>query len=604
MQKQNATPTSEIPTRDQVPEEHRWDLSALCPTEESWESDFERFRGMIPGIARFAGTLGTSVDALSAALNYASELEQLAERLGSYASLRMSEDAGDSSRQRRWARFLQAATEAEALGSYQNPEIQAIDDETMERFLADDRLAEYRIMLRKIRRFKPHVLSAAEERLLAMQEEANQTARRTFGALTDVDMEFGTIPTPEGERTITQSTFASLMLHQDRNVRRRAWEQFMAGYDTHKNTLASLYAGSVQLDVYTARVRNYPSARAAALFPDAVPESVYDNLVAAVRASLPTLHRYYDLRRRTMGLDEFRLYDTRVPLVADVPVRHSYEEAVDLVVDAVSPLGDEYRATLRNGLVGGWVDRFENKGKRSGAFSAGSYAGDPYILMNYKDDVLRDVFTLAHEAGHSMHSWYSVRSNPFPHYHYTIFEAEVASTFNEQLLFDKMMRGTSDPRMKAYLVNKQVDDILATLIRQTMFAEFEQRAHAMVESGEPLTVESVRSTYRSLLVDYFGPGTTIDEAADLEGLRIPHFYRAFYVYKYATGISAAITLARRVLAGGAAERDAYFGFLQSGGSRFPIESLKAAGVDMTKPEPVQEALAEFERLVGDLERLL
>ncbi|TVR29047.1 MAG: oligoendopeptidase F [Spirochaetaceae bacterium] len=596
--------TAQIPTREQVPREHQWNLNTLYGSDQAWEADFELFRGRIPRIAEFSGTLGQSAAALRDCLEFMTELGIQEERLGYYAHLRTTEDAGDSERQRRWSRFLQAATEADAAASYQNPEIQAIPDETMEQFLADPLLADYRISLRKIRRFKPHVLSAREEKLLAMQQEANQTARRSFGALTDVDMNFGTIATPEGRRTITQSTFSSLMLHPNRDVRRRAWKQFMAGYDGHKNTLASLYAGSVQLDIYSARVRNYRSARAAALFADDVAESVYDNLIATVRESLPALHQYYDLRRRLLQLDELHLWDTRVPLVADLSVIHSYEQAVDMVIESLAPLGDEYTGVLRRGLLGGWVDRYENKGKRSGAFSAGSYVGEPYILLNYKQDVLRDVFTIAHEAGHSMHSWYSTQANPFQHYQYTIFEAEVASTFNEQLLFEHMMAHTSDRRMQAYLVNKQVDDIIATLFRQTMFAEFEHRAHAMVESGEPLTVDSIRSTYRSLLTDFFGPEVVLDKTADLESLRIPHFYRAFYVYKYATGISAALSLAQRVTGGGTAERDAYFAFLKSGGSRFPIDSLRAAGVDMSDPQPIREALAQFERLVQQMERLL
>ena len=595
---------AQIPTREQVPREHQWNLDTLYSSDQAWEEDFERFRDRIPRIAEFSGTLGRSAAALRDCLVFMTGLGVQQERLGYYAHLRTTEDAGDSERQRRWSRFLQAATEADAAASYQNPEIQAIPDETMEQFLADPLLADYRVSLRKIRRFKPHVLSAPEEKLLAMQQEANQTARRSFGALTDVDMNFGTIATPEGRRTITQSTFSSLMLHSDRDVRRRAWKQFMAGYDGHKNTLATLYAGSVQLDIYSARVRNYRSARAAALFADDVAESVYDNLITTVRESLPALHRYYDLRRRLLQLDELHLWDTRVPLVADLSVRHSYEQAVDMVIESLAPLGNEYTGVLRRGLLGGWVDRYENKGKRSGAFSAGSYVGEPFILLNYKQDVLRDVFTIAHEAGHSMHSWYSVQANPFQHYQYTIFEAEVASTFNEQLLFDHMMAHTSDRRMQAYLVNKQVDDIIATLFRQTMFAEFEHRAHAMVESGEPLTVDSIRATYRSLLTDFFGPDVVLDEAADLESLRIPHFYRAFYVYKYATGISAALSLAQRVTGGGAAERDAYFAFLKSGGSRYPIDSLRAAGVDMSDPQPIREALAQFERLVQQMESLL
>jgi oligoendopeptidase F len=305
-----------------------------------------------------------------------------------------------------------------------------------------------------------------------------------------------------------------------------------------------------------------------------------------------------------LGVDAIRLYDTKVPLVSEIKVEHSFDEAVDVVAEALSPLGDEYVETLTNGLRGGWVDRYENKGKRSGAFSAGSFVGDPYILMNFQRDVLRDVFTLAHEGGHSMHSWYSARNNPFQHYSYTIFEAETASTFNEQLLQMHMYENASDDRMRAYLVNKQIDDIIGTLYRQTMFAEYERNLHQMVEEGKPLSLDAMRAEYRKLLEAYFGPNVPLEEVSDLEGLRIPHFYRAFYVYKYATGISAAITLAKRVMEGGGAELESYLNFLKSGGSKYPIESLRTAGVDMEKPVPVDTALRYFSRQVELLENLV
>jgi oligoendopeptidase F len=364
----------------------------------------------------------------------------------------------------------------------------------------------------------------------------------------------------------------------------------------------------VKQDKYRATVRDFPSARAAALFPDDVDGSVYDNLVATVNESIPALHEYYELRRRALCLEELRHYDVYVPLAPETKSRHGYAEAVELVCEALSPLGEDYVATLRAGLEGGWVDRYENKGKHSGAYSAGSFAGDPYILLNYKEEVLHDVFTIAHEGGHSMHSHYSARSNPFLSYGYTIFEAEVASTFNEQLLFRYLYDRASSEAEKAYLASVKLDDIVATLFRQTMFAEFEQRSHAMAEAEEPLTVDSLRSEYRKLLVKYFGPKMKFEEASDLEGLRIPHFYNAFYVYKYATGISASIALSERVLAGaargGGREREDYFAFLRSGGSRFPIESLKVAGVDMSSPEPVRAACASLSYWSGELKRLL
>ncbi len=598
------TNTATIPERKDVPSEHAWDLSKLFPNDAAWEKGLEEFRGTLPRIETFKGTLGQSAASLRACLDFMNQVGILDERLGYYAHLRMSEDAGDSTNQDRFARYMRYASEAEALSSYQAPEIQAIPEARMESFLASDDLADFRIYLKKLLRYRPHILSEKEERLLAMQSEANQTAQKSFQALTDVDMNFGTIDTPDGTRPLTHGTYSSFLLSPDRDVRRQAYLQLHGAYVEHKNTLSNLYAGSVQLDIYRAKVRNFPSARAASLFRDDVPEAVYDSLIQAVHDSFPAFHAYYALRTKLLELDQMHVYDGYAPLVKDVKAKHTYEQAVDVVTEALQPLGNEYRDTLRSGLLGGWVDRYENKGKRSGAFSAGSYVGDPYILMNYQKDVLRHVFPLAHEGGHSMHSWYSSRHNPFQHYQYTIFEAEVASTFNEQLLGAYLLDRAESTEMRAYLIGKEIDDIVATIYRQTMFAEFEHITHQMAEEGTPLTVDSLRSTYRNLLSQYFGPNVALDDVSDIEGLRIPHFYRAFYVYKYATGLSAAVVLAQMVMDGDEVERDRYLAFLQSGGSRFPLESLRLAGVDMTTPDPVRGALNRFAGSVNELQRLL
>ncbi len=591
-----------IPQRKDVRAEDTWDLSLLFASDEEWERGLEEFKRRTPEVGSFKGTLGESAAQLRKCLDTMVELEMLGERLGYYAMLRVSEDAGESSNQGRYSRLVQAASKMDAAASYQAPEIQAIPEETMDAFLNDSTLSEYAIYLNKLLRFRPHILSENEERLLALQEEANQTANKAFGSLTDVDMDFGTVETPEGPRALSHSSFGSLMEHKDRDVRRRAYFQFFGVFEKHKNTLASLLAGSVDLDVYKAKVRNYENARESRLFPDKVPSAVYDNLVKTVHDNLPVLHEYYEIRKRALHLDELRHYDVRVPLVPELQVHHTFDQAVDVIAAALAPLGADYVSTLTDGLRGRWVDRYENKGKRSGAFSAGSYQGNPYILMNYKEDVLRDVFTLAHEGGHSMHSWYSVRNNPFQHYNYTIFEAEVASTFNEQLLLKHLREHTDSDEMRTYLINKQIDDIIGTLYRQTMFAEYEDICHRMVEAEEPLTVESLRAEYRKLLEQYFGPAMVLEDVSDLEGMRVPHFYRAFYVYKYATGISAAITLAERVINGGGAELEKYFTFLKSGGSRYPIESLRVAGVDMESPAPVQTALSVFADQVEALKK--
>ncbi|MBQ9239614.1 MAG: oligoendopeptidase F, partial [Treponema sp.] len=451
---------------------------------------------------------------------------------------------------------------------------------------------------------KPHILSEREERLLSLQGESASTAGKTFSLLTNSDMDFGTITVDGKALPLTQSTWSSFMEHPDRAIRKKAYDQFYGVFEQHTQTLASLYAGSVAQDVFVTRARGYASCLEKALYHDKVPRAVYHNLIDSVHKNLPTLHRYYALRKKALGLSELRHYDVYVPLVPSVETHTSYDEAVELCRAALSPLGTEYTDTLCTGLLDGWVDRYENKGKRSGAFSSGGYTGYPYIMLNYKEDVLRDVFTMAHEGGHSMHSWYAVRNNPYLHYSYTIFEAEIASTFNEALLFDYLLKNASGTDKKAYLLAMRAGDILATLHRQTMFAEYELKAHELVEQGTPLSADTLRKLYRGLLEQYFGPDMVFEATSDLEGLRIPHFYGAFYVYKYATGIAAALALSKRVTQGGAAEREAYFAFLKSGGARYPIESVRIAGVDMERPEPIQDALDTFADIVSQLEAVL
>lgn len=593
-----------IITRSEQKNSDCWDLSSLYKDDSSWEKGLEELKQAMVRVEAYKGRLGEGAATVAACFQTLNEIGLLDERLGYYAFLRMSEDAGDNIRQSINARYMQVAVQAQTLASFVQPELLALEQKTLDSYLNAPDLAEFRISLNKMLRFKTHTLSEAEERLMAMQEEANQTAQRSFAALTDVDMDFGVIQTPEGEVPLSQSSFQALQMHSHRAVRQKSWEQFYEHFDKHKNTLASLYTGAVQLDIYQSKARGYPSSIEAALFPDKVDLSVYTNLIQTVREFLPSLHEYYRLRAKQTGLAKLELWDTKVSLVSDVKTNYSYDQAVEAVVAAVEPLGAEYGKVIGDGLRGTWVDRYENKGKRSGAFSAGSFKGDPYILMNYKEAVLRDVFTLAHEGGHSMHSWYSARSNPFQHYKYTIFEAEVASTFNEKLLFHHLMATTTDKSTKTYLINKEVDDMIATIFRQTMFAEFELEAHKLGESGSGITLDGLRSAYRELLVSYFGDGVTIGEKADLECLRIPHFYRSFYVYKYATGLSAAMALSSRVLKGGNAERDAYLNFLRSGGSTYPIESLRVAGVDMSSPDPVRSALQQFGDMVKQLGELL
>ncbi len=595
---------SGVVTRVEVNVADTWDLSPLYATPLAWPEDFARLGREYPAFAGFRGRVGESAGTLREVMECDRHLSQLIERLYHYASLRAAEDASDSENLARESQLQNLLTKISEAASFLSPEIQAIPDDTFATYLADPALADWRLRLEKTRRLKAHTLSAAEERLLALGHSAMTGHDETFSQLTNVDMKFGTLADEAGvERALTQSSYSSYLQKRDPELRKRAFQQFYTEFSDHKFTLASTLSNSVKADVFRARARNYPSAREAALFQDDVPVAVYDNLIASVRANLPPLFRYYGLRKRVLGLAEIHQYDTYLPIVGKVEKHTTFDEASALCLAALQPLGEEYVSTLRAGLsTARWCDRYENKGKRSGAFSSGSYSAPPYILMNYKEDVFSDVFTLAHEAGHSMHTWHSNRAQRWQDADYPIFLAEVASTFNEELLTHHLLENTSDPRMRAYLINRQLDDIRGTVYRQTMFAEFEKLTHAMEEAGEPVTLDTLRQTYRGLLTDYFGPDFTIDTELELECLRIPHFYSAFYVYKYATGLSAAVALSQQVLASGDATR--YLGFLSSGGSKFPIPTLRAAGVDMSTPAPVEATLQLFARRVEELEQIL
>ncbi|HMO93796.1 MAG TPA: oligoendopeptidase F [Pirellulaceae bacterium] len=594
-----------LPKRSEVPLNHTWDLSGLFASEQEWEESLQLYEGQIAGYAKFKGRLGEGAALLAECLAFDSQLDQLAERLGSYAFLRTSEDQANSHYQRMVGRFQAIATRAGEASSYMRPEILAMPQEQLERYLESAELKHYRLLLERLVRYKPHTLSNDEERLLAMQAEMSDATNKIFRQLLDADMKFGLVTDENGcQIELSSATLMQLMISPSREVRKTAFHQFYQQFSAHQNTLAATLNGSVQRDVYYARVRNYSSALSKALFADDVPIDVYENLIGAVRANLPTLHRYYELRRDKMGLPDIHHYDTYVPIISDIKSNHSWEDAVGIVFESLAVLGPEYCNTLKKGLLARWCDRYPNEGKQSGAFSAGGYTGDPYILMNYKPTVLNDLFTLTHEAGHSMHTYLSAQHQPYEYYNYTIFVAEVASTFNEQLLSNYLIQHAKDNRERAYLINNQIDDIRSTLIRQTMFAEFEKIIHASIEAGEPLTIEVLKDMYGQLLHAYFGPNFTIDEELKLECLRIPHFYRAFYVYKYATGLSAAIALSERVLQGGKTELNRYLNFLKSGCSKYPLELLKDAGVDLTSPEPVDTALKKFDSLVNELQSLI
>lgn len=598
-------PVKAVPPRSKIKPGDTWNLASLFADDAAWQRAFAHWQKCIGRYERFRGKLGQDARTLAGCLKFDSDFDRAGERLGVYAMLRLAEDSTQSAAQRMYGLYQHAAMRAAEAASYIRPEILALPASRLKQLLAAAELRPFRLVLERLLREKPHTLSRREERLLAMQAEMAQAPGQIFRRLLDADMRFGTVKNEQGVTIeLSHATFSSLLHSPARRVRRAAFKQYYRQIAAHQHTLAAALAGSIQRDIYYARARNFPSALQAALFPDQVPQAVYDNLIATVHRHLPALHAYYDLRRRKMRLRRLHHYDTYVPILAGLRQRHTWNQAVDTIIAALEPLGEEYCGVLEKGLRGRWCDRYENRGKQSGAFSCGSYDADPYILMNYQPDVLEHVFTLAHEAGHSMHSFYSARGQLYQYYQYTIFVAEVASTFNEQLLSRYLLDRADDDRQRAFLINRQLDAMRATIFRQTMFAEFEKLTHQTAEAGEPLTLDCFKKIYHQLLEQYFGPEFALDEELDLECLRIPHFYRAFYVYKYATGMCAAMALAERVLGGGQRERDAYLRFLAAGCSKDPLDLLRDAGVDMERPEAVECAMQQFAGAVAELERLI
>ena len=595
-----------LPPRSKVAVNDTWDLASLFSSDAAWEKAFKEFSAQIPGYKKFQGKLAKSALVLKNCLEFDAALDRRGERLGNYAFLRTAQDQADSNYQRMSGRFRHAASEAGQAASYIRPEILAIAPTTMARYLRHPRLAGWKLALERVVRYRPHTLDQGQEHLLAMQGEMSEASNQIFRQLNDADLKWPSMKDETGRLIeLGHSSFAAFLRSPKRAVRQESFFTYYKQYDAHKNSIAAAYNASVQRDVYYAKARKYPSARAGALFADNVPPAVYDNLITAVHKNLPSLYRYYALRQKAMKLKDLHHYDTYVPIQSDIKSHYTWDQAVRVVIESLAPLGTEYTTTLEKGLTHQrWADRYPNAGKQSGAFSSGGFDGYPYLLMNYQPNVLDHVFTLAHEAGHSMHSFYSAGHQPYQYYNYTIFVAEVASTFNEQLLLAHMLQHAPDQKQRAYLINHALDEIRGTIIRQTMFAEFEKITHTLVEGGEPLTVEKLRQEYRKLLDLYFGPQFTIDPELELECLRIPHFYRAFYVYKYATGLSAAIALSQRVLAGGPAELKDYLNFLQEGCSRWPLDLLRGAGVDMESPQPVNTALKHFDHLLDELEESL
>lgn len=594
-----------LPDRNNVFVGDTWDLTSLFKDDADWKTTLASLKTKLSGFKQFEGKLTNSPSVLEC-FKLEEAVEKDVERIVTYAYLRASADLGDPTSQELRGLADAFYTQYREAISFITPELLAFAPAVWQNLVEDKSLELYGLKLSRIARQRPHTLSKNEEQLLAMMTEISQAPATAFNLLNNADLKFGSI-TDENGREVELSTgsFVVLMNSPDREVRRKAFKQFYAGYQSHENTLGSLLGSSIQKNVVHARIRKHPSALEAALFNEEIPRTVYDNLIKTVNEALPTLYRYYELRRKRMGIDSIHMYDVYIPILSDIKTNYSWDRAVETICKATAVLGEDYVETMRAGLTDErWCDRYENKGKRSGAFSYGTFSAKPYIMMNYKPDVIDGMFTLAHEAGHSMHAYYSAKTQPFVYYDYVTFVAEVASTFNEDLLARYLMQNAKDDRMKAWLVNRQIDSIRQTLFRQTMFAEFEQRTHAALEAGRTLTSKSLQDIYLELLKTYFGPNFAVDKELAAECLRVPHFYRAFYVYKYATGISASLALAERVSGGGKAERNDYLKFLAGGCSATPIELLRTAGVDMESPQPIRSAMKRFSDLVEQLEKLV
>ena len=591
-----------IPDREAIPAHDKWDLRPLFADDDKWQVLFDRLASELSDYDSYRGRLGESLDTLMAGITFDLDFSRRIERLYTYAHLKNDEDKSNQTYLAMYQRAVSLYTRASEQSSFMRPEIMAIPEDRIQIWLDDDAISAYRFYLEKALRHRPHTLTEPMEAMLAMTQEMAQTASQVFGQLDNVDLSFGTLTDGDrGDVELSHGNFTTFLQHPDREMRKTAFFQYYAAYENHQNTIAAALAGSVKADLFYARSRKHATCREAALFADDIPLAVYDNLLDTVKSNQAPLFAYLDFRREALGLENLHFYDTYVPIVRDVAFEMPYEEAVMTCIEALAPLGRDYTDILRKGLSKGWVDRYENRGKRSGAYSSGCYDSPPYILLNYEKNNINSLYTLIHEAGHSMHSHLSCRHQPYVYHGYTIFVAEVASTFNETLLSAHLLeRYRDDARMRAYILNREIDNIRATLFRQTMFAEFELRVHQRAEAHAPLTLDALTGIYRELLESHFGDYLVIDDALALECLRIPHFYSTFYVYKYATGISAAIALANRVMNGDERARDDYLEFLTLGGSMFPLDELVAAGVDMRSPEPIVQAIDHFGRLVEAL----
>jgi oligoendopeptidase F len=600
--------STRIPLRSEIAQEYKWHVEEVYADEQLWHDDFHKLEQMIAQAADFQGHLADSAAVFADFLRYEEEVARLLDKVYLYATMKLNEDNGQSSYQSMQDKAQALSVQLGNALAFVQPEILAMPQSRLDDYLCEPQLALYKRYIHNITRMREHTLSQSEEQILALSGEMAQSYRHIFSMLNNVDLQFAEITNEQGQKEqLSHGNFLRFMQSHEQSVRRQAFTALYDAYEKNKNTLAGLYASSVKKDVFYAKVRKYESALAGSLFSDNISVDVYDNLIRTVRAGLPVFQRYLKLRKKLLGLKELHMYDVYAPLFGQSHKKYSYQEACWLVTQALSPLGQEYGRILSQGLQEGWVDIYENKGKTSGAYSSGIYDSKPYILLNYQDN-LNSVFTLAHEAGHSMHSYFSCLKQPYVYAYYRIFVAEVASTVNENLVTDYLLAKAVDKEEKQIILNNYLEDFRGTVFRQTMFAEFEKLAHQMVEEGQSLNAESLSQLYYGLNRDYFGDEMVLDEQIALEWARIPHFYRAFYVYKYATGFAAASALAAGILAQdknqGQVNLHKYLEFLSGGDSADPLDLLAEAGVDMSSARPIVVALQMFEKRLGQLEDLI
>ncbi|EFM12642.1 oligoendopeptidase F [Paenibacillus curdlanolyticus YK9] len=591
-----------VPKRSETAAEHHWKLEDLFGDQASWDREYALAKEQIKQAAAYEGKLADPAQ-LKACFELEDELSLHVERLYVYANMRHHEDTAEPTYQALSDKTKKLSVETGEALSYVTPEVLSLSDEQLDALINNSDLALYKKTLEEMRRQKAHVLSKAEEALLAQVGSVTQAPNTIYSMLSNADLKFPKVKNEQGEEIeLTQGRYIQFLESKNRDVRANA---FKAMYDTYgklRNTMAATLNANVTKNVFYSRARKYPSALEMSLFGDNIPKEVYTNLIDTIHKHLPLMYRYMELRKKLLGVDELHMYDLFAPLVDEFKMDITYDQAKTTVKESLKPLGDAYLNVLQEGFDQGWIDVYENEGKRSGAYSWGAYGTHPYVLLNHKDN-LNSMFTLTHEMGHALHSYYSDSSQNYRDAQYTIFLAEVASTLNEALLMDHMLNKSTDPKEKMYLLTYYADQFRTTVFRQTMFAEFEKIVHERTEAGESLTPQDLSKIYYDLNVLYYGKGMVVDKDIEVEWARIPHFYTSFYVYKYATGFSAATSFAKQILDEGAPAVERYLGFLKSGGSDYSINILKRAGVDMSSPEPIEQAMAVFEQLIEQMEQL-